>query len=190
MKPFLDGRSLEQRIADAIDLLKENGYMVRGPLTKKTNVKTVAHLITFFYDTLLKYRPDRKYGYGSPTKKDRGLVAQFIASRQATGVSRGRAIQECCELIDLLFRYEHILGLSRPITSLSVLGQEKFGWVTERLLGIKAGVDGEATAEEDAKYFDQLYRQQEKKVDLKKLEEAKTRMDEVLKRYAKKSKKD
>lgn len=188
MSLILDGRSQEQKIADAIELLQENGYLVRGPLLKKNEVKTPAQLVRFFYDTLMRYRPDRDYGHTANSQRDRGIAKQLIESRQSTGVSKARAVQESCEIIELLFEYEPLLHLSRPITSMNVLGQDRLGWITERLLGIKEGLDNEATAIEDALYFDKLSREQEKIVDVIRLTEARERMDKVLERYAKESK--
>jgi len=188
MNFFLDGRSQDQKIADAISLLRDNGYLVRGPLLSKTKIKTAAQMVRFFYDTLLRYHPDREYGHSGNKQRDRGIAKQLILSREATGVSKARALQESCDIIELLFKHEALLHLSRPITSLSVLGQDRLGWVTERLLAIKEGLDNEALAAEEAFYFEHLSRSQEAVVDEERLAKAKERMDGILERYAKKNK--
>lgn len=190
MNLLLDGRSQDQKIEEAISLLRENGYLVRGPLPTRTEVKTAAQLVRFFYDTLLKYRPDREYGHTGSSQRDRGIAKQLIESRKATGVSRARALQESCDIIELLFEYESLLHLSRPITSINLLGQDRLGWITERLLAIKEGLDNEATAAEEALYFERLARTQETIVDEERLSKAKERMDKVLERYAEKSKRE
>ena len=190
MNPVLDGRSLQQKVDDAIELLREQGYLVRGPLLSRTNVKTPAQLVRFFYDTLSRYRPDRQYGHAGSKQRDRAIAKQFIEARKSTGVSKARALQECCDLIELLFEHEPLLHLSRPITSMGVLGQDRLGWITERLVGIKEGLDNEAAAAEDALYFERLSRKQENVVDTERLSKARKRMDKVLERYAEESKKE
>lgn len=186
---ILDGRTQEQKIADAIELLREHGYLVRGPLLSRTKVKTPAQLVRFFYDTMMRYRPDRDYGHTANAQRDRGIAKQLIESRQATGVGKSRALQESCDIIELLFEYEPLLHLSRPVTSMNVLGQDRLVWITERLLGIKEGLDNEAEAAEDALYFERLSRQQEKIVDVERLTKARDKMDKVLERHAEESKK-
>ena len=140
MKPLLDGRSLNQRIAEAKELLLEHGYIVKDPVLKKSDVQTPSQLVRFFYDTLARYNPQMKFVFaGNP--RDRGIAKRFIESRISLGSSQERALAECCELIEVLFRYEEYLGLSFKVTSMGVLGQDSMSWVTERLVQIYEGLN-------------------------------------------------
>ena len=185
---FLDGRSREQKIEDAKKLLQENGYVVRGPLLPKHAVQTPAQLVRFFYDVMAQYNPQFTMVYAGNVQKERAVAKRFIESRIDAGSSRERAIEECCELIILLFKYEKYLGLSFPITSMSVFGQESMGWLTERLWQIYVGINDEIEEAEDQRWFDEFYKEQEENVSKERLEAAKSRMDKVLKRNAKKEK--
>jgi len=187
MKPLFDGRSKKKKIADAIDLLQSNGYVVRGPLIRKSEVQTPSQLVRFFYDTLAKYNPEFKMVFsGNP--KERGIAKRFIESRVSLGVSQDRAVGECCDLIELLFKYERYLGLNFKITSMGVLGQENMSWVTERLVQIYEGVNAQVTQDEESKWWQELYDSQENNVSVKKLEDARNKMDRILSNYAQKEK--
>lgn len=185
---FLDGRSLAQRLKGAEELLLEHGYLVRGPLIEKHEVKNPAQLVRFFYDALARYNPQFKMVYAGNVKKDRAIAKKFIEVRIELGSSKARAITECCEFILLLFRYEQFLSLSFPITSMGVLGQESMAWVTERLWQIHEGLNAEVNAAEEARWRSRLYAEQEKEraTDDDILTEAKKHMEKVLKRHGKK----
>ena len=188
MVNLIDGRSLAQRIADAKELLVEHGYVVRGPLISKYAVKTPAQLVRFFYDTMSQYNPQFKMIYAGNIQRDRAIAKRLIEARIESGCSKNRAIAECCELITLLFKYEHVLGLSFAITSMGVLGQDSMGWVTEKLWGIFEGVNRAANADDEARWFSRLYAEQEKKnaLDEETLLAARNHMNEVLKQHGKK----
>jgi hypothetical protein len=183
---LLDGRTTAQKIQEAIDLLQENGYVVRGPLLVKDAVKTPAQLVRYFYDMLARYRPESVTIYGGNTVRDRAVAKELIAARMKTGCSKQRAITESCEIIDLLFKYEDRLGLAQTVASMVVLGQSKMGWVTEKLLQIRENLDRSVLQEEDAKFFQQLYNKQEANITQDKIKEAREKMDEVLENYGKK----
>lgn len=187
-KPLLDGRSPAQRIQEAIDLLKDNGYVVRGPMVMRGHVKTPTHLVNYFYDTLARYRPSSVTIYAGNMTRDRALAKSLIASRQKTGCSKKRAVVESCELIDLLFKYEEHVGLSGTVSSMAVLGQDRMGWVTEKLLQIREDLDRSLMREEDARFFQRMYKSQEENVEQLQLEAARKHMDEVLSKYGKKEK--
>ena len=186
MNSILDGRTHVQKIEEAVAFLKENGYVIRGPLLLKENVTTPAHLVRYFYDTLARYRPDSVTLYGGNTVRDRVLAKELIAARLKTGTSKKRAITESCEIIDLLFKYEERLGLSQTVASMVVLGQRKMGWITEKLLQIRENLDRSVVKEENAKYFQELYTKQAVNVKQDVLKVARKKMDEVLENYGKK----
>jgi len=185
MNLFLDGRSLAQKVEDAKNLLREQGYLVRGPMLFKHEVQTPSHLVRFFYDMMAQRNPQLEMVYAGNTQKDRAIAKRLIEARIDLGSSRQRAIEESCELIELLFQYEGELGLSFRVTSMSVLGQESMGWVTERLWQIREGLNSAVESELDRKWFDALYLQQENNISHSRLLEAQKRMDGVLLRDGK-----
>ena len=185
-KSILDGRTTAQKVEEAIDFLKERGYVIRGPLLTVSDVKTPAHLVRYFYDTLTKYRPDNTTIYGGNDVRDRVIAKELINSRVKTGCSKQRAIAESCELIDLLFRHEDRLGLSQTISSMVVLGQSKMGWITEKLLQIRENLDRSVDKEENDKYFQRLYTEQEVNIRRDEIEQAREKMDKVLENNGKK----
>jgi hypothetical protein len=187
---ILDGRTTAQKIAEAIAFLQDNGYVIRGPLVMKKDVRTPAHLVRYFYDTLAKYRPNSVTISTGNSTRDRILAKGLIDARAKTGCGRQRALAESCELIDILFKYEPRLGLSQTVHNMAVLGQGNMSWVTERLLQLREGLDKAVRKEEEAKFFQQLYSQQETNIDSKELKDAKNRMDKVLERYGKKEETD
>ena len=179
----LDGRSLTQKIDEAKELLQEHGFLVRGPLISRAEVETPAQLVRFFYDTMAKYRPQTSLSYGGCNKKERGLARKFIQSRRDLGVSKKRAIAECCELITLLFKYEPYMGLNFPVTNMSPLGQDNMSWVTEKLVNIYEGFNREVNEAEDRRWFEELYKEQEETIREQRLVEAREHLDEVIRRY-------
>lgn len=187
----LDGRSLEQRIEAAISLLKDNGYTVRGPFLKRDYIESMATkkqplgLVRYFYDQMFKYNPDFRMGYSGNKKRDLAIAKDFIAFRQDTGISYIEAVRQCCELIDTLFKYESHLNLHRPITSMTVLSKsEGTAWIVERLLNICNGIDVEINDLENDRWFDNLHKEQEEKIDEEGLKQREDFLKEVLDKYA------
>jgi hypothetical protein len=183
---LLDGRTTAQKVEEAINLLKEKGYVIRGPILLRDQVKTPAHLVRYFYDTMARYRPDTSTIYGGNAVRDRAVAKELINARTKTGCSKERGITESCEIIDLLFKYEERLGLSQTVASMVVLGQNKMGWITEKLLQIRENLDRSVVNEENAKYFQRLYLEQEYNVKDDNIKEARKKLDEVLENYGKK----
>lgn len=188
MSSILDGRTLSQKIEDAKRLLLDNGYLVRGPLLKKSDVDTPAKLVRFFYDTLALYNPSFKTVYSGNLHRDRAIAKRLIESRIDVGSGKDRAISECCELITLLFQYEDKLGLGFPITSMGVLGQASMGWVTEKLWQLYEGVNYQVYQHEENEWWSALYKEQENNIDDDVIRKAKERMDRILERYGKNKK--
>jgi hypothetical protein len=181
----LDGRSQAQRIEEAKKLLMDNGYVIRGPLIKKTGVRTPNDLVRFFYDTLTKTKPDLKLGYGGNINRERAIAKRFIDSRVATGTSKQRAIIECCDLIELLFKYEYTIGLEQPVLSMSVLGQDSMYWVTEKLVCLYEKLNVLVVKEEDQKWLDKTIKLQECTVNEDILLRKQTELDRILLSYGK-----
>ncbi len=161
---LMDGRSTAQKIEDAKKLLEDHGYIIRGPLLHKHNVKSPSDLVKFFYDKMIEYNPNMSMHYSSTRKRDLGTAKAFIEARQGLGVSKARALLECCVLIETLFKYEERLGLNFKVSSMSVLGQEALGWITDKLVDIVNGFNTEIAAEKDTIWFEKFYREQEASV--------------------------
>lgn len=174
--PLFDGRSLAKKIEDAKSLLEENGYLVRGPLILKKDVRTPAELMKFFYDRMAFYNPNMVVAYSSLRKRDLSLAKNFIDARQESGISRDRAVAECCEIIETLFRHEDRLGLNFKITSMSILGQEALGWITDKAVDIINNYNFEIAADKENAWFDKFYNNQEDNLSDKLVQEANKRL--------------
>jgi hypothetical protein len=155
-----DGFSKKQKIDFCKQFMLDNGFLVWGPLIYKRQVKTIPQLVTFFYDTMARYRDSNKIFHASPSKIDRGVLSNLIKSRTSLGMDKKRALSECCLFIEKLFEYENKL-LDRPITSARVLGQDKMAWLTDRVWCICENYDASINYEKDKLWFEQLYNNQE-----------------------------
>lgn len=162
---FLEVCSEQQKIDEAKQLLLDNGYLVRGPLLVGIGVKTPSDLVRYFYDKLMYHNPDFRIGYHGERKRDLKIARNFIEARKKTGLGKDRALVECCILIDILFRYESYLGLSFKVSSMNVLGQEQFSWVTDKLVDIYNGINIDIALENEQIYFERLYFKQEEELE-------------------------
>ena len=161
---LFDGRTEAQQIEAAKKLLIDNGYIVREPITTKNSVTSPSKLVKFFYDRVGYYNPELKYLPSADNKRDLSIAKGFIASRTSKSVGRKRAIQECCDIIEVMLKYEPLLGLDFRIYSMRILGQEKLGWVTDKAVEMLNGLNAKVSADEDQKWFDRFYRYQENNV--------------------------
>ena len=185
MFAILDGRTKEQKLADAKSLLIENGYLVKDPPLEKYNVKTLPQLVRFFYDVMAQHNPKFKTVYAGNNKKDCAIARKLIEARTDLGCSKERAYIECCKFIEILFSHEPYIGLSFPITSMSVLSQDSMSWVVEKVWHIYEGIHNEVSKDEESAWLDGIYRQQEKEISERSDEEAVKQLDEVIERYGK-----
>ncbi len=176
MALMMDGRSVAQKIEDAKKLLEDHGYMIRGPITLRENVKTPADLVRFFYDKMTEYNPSMLMHYSNTRKRDLGMAKAFIEARQALGVSKPRAITECCALIETLFKHESKMGLNFKVSSMSILGQEALGWITDKLVDMVNGFNTQLATEQDTIWFEGFYREQEEAVPKHVVDEANKRL--------------
>jgi hypothetical protein len=181
-KSIFDGRTEDQKIQDAIDLLRQAGYLVRGPLLKKSEISTPHKLVQFFYDCLEKAHPDNILSCSLENKKrDLSTAKRLVDSRISLGVDKKRAFVECCELIEVLFNNESDLGLRFSITSMSIFGQDEFSWLTEKLISIYNGMNIEISKRENDKWYDSLYEKlAEQPVGEKEYVEATNKLDRML----------
>lgn len=155
----LDGRSRGQKINEAIEFLREQGYLVRGPLVGEANIKGVPDLVRFFYDTMAYHNPGHTIGFYGSRKRDALLARKFIESRVATGIGKKRALLECCGLIETLFKHQDKLNIT--VTSMSFLGQDKMAWVMECVIAVHNKLNKEVNQELDELWFDRFYKVQE-----------------------------
>lgn len=181
-KSIFDVRTDAQKIEDAAELLKEAGYLVRGPLLDKSNVNTPHKLVRFFYDTLERAHPNNILSCSLENKKrDLATAKRFVESRMELGVDKKRAYIECCALIQVLFTYESELGLRFSITSMSILGQDEFSWLTEKLIAIYNGMNLDLEKRETERWYDSLYdRLSEQPVDETEYKDTVTKLDGML----------
>ncbi len=163
MNTLFDGRSLAQKIEDARRLLEENGYLVRGPVLRKGDVKTSRDLVRYFYHQLMAHNPDAAVAYPDDNR-EQALAKRLLEARVETGISRERALVECCALIDALFKYEEHLGLPFKVTSMHVLGQDKMAWVTHKLVDLLNGYNQDLEDAAQQLWFEELYNSQEENV--------------------------
>lgn len=131
---FATSEELEvKRIEDSKELLISKGYRVEDPPKNfKFNIKSTDGLIEFFYSRMSLKHPELKQ-VSRRKARDRKIISEFIKVRMAKGINRERAIDECAEMIDILFRYEEKFKFKYPVLSIGILGQGKLQWVTEKI---------------------------------------------------------
>jgi hypothetical protein len=178
MNPKLDieGKSKAQLLKEAQDLLLASGYIVRPPIQLSTTVKTPGQLVKFFYGKLAYYNPEFSMIYDGDKKRDLAIAKKFIEARRESGMSRPRAIQECCNLIEFLFANEKGLELTYKVTSMVVLGQDKMAWFTDKLITAYNGYNIGVEKIKEQVWQENLYNEQELKVNKELVETANRRL--------------
>lgn len=181
---LFDGRSTEQKLEEAKRLLQEHGYVVSDCRIDKHGVNSPFKLVRFFYSVMAKYMPPGRVNYAGVPERDLRIAKEFINSNINRGLSKEAAIDFSCQLIEILFRYKALVGLKTPITSMIVLSQgESFSWITEKLIEIYNKDHVRMQEEENIRWFEGLYRQQEYKVDEKKVKDAIVSNEKAVKTY-------
>ena len=105
--------------------------------TPINNVKDVSGLVDYFYSRLFN-----KYEYLTRLtirnrSKEMFIASKFIESRMVDGdISKNTAIQECVDIIDTIFEYEEEFCFKLPIKDISILGQGKLSWITQKAVEI------------------------------------------------------
>ena len=122
-----------QRIGEYKDYLISKGYRVKDPPENpKFTIKTLDELIEFFYSRMSLKHKELKH-VTRRKAMDRKIMSDFVKSRMAKGINKERAIDECAEMIDILFRYEKKFKFKYPVLSVGILGQKNLSWVTEKI---------------------------------------------------------
>ena len=152
---FGDGKSyMEIQIDGAIKLLQSSGYhvvktneqiknlavkcgyKVLDAIVVNSNITTLKELRDHFYTVLYSNNPSSQlYSAGSNWKQDYRLMKLFVEAREATGLNRFNAVQECVAIIDIIFKYKEQFNFKTPI-DIRVLGQDKAGWITQKAVSI------------------------------------------------------
>lgn len=131
---FTDANST-QLVTACVDYLKVNGYKVIKLPKYVDQVKSLDELISFFYSMMeLKHS-----GYISDYRniaENRAIAKRFVEARiEASGINKKEALNECAEIIRTIFNNEHEFNFKYKIT-FRMLGQDKFGWVTDKAVQI------------------------------------------------------
>lgn len=138
------------------------GYRVFDPIKVKTDVDSIPKIVRYFYTRLYKKYPDRNrmLNFG----RDNSIAKQFVESRMKD-VSKKVAIQECVDIIDVIFDHEDQFNFQYPINDMGILGQSKMSWVTEKAISI---LNYEREKEKERR-FEERYREWERAhpIDLK-----------------------
>jgi len=121
-----------QRIDDCKQYLISKGYRVEDPPEKlKFNIKTLDELIEFFYSRMSLKHKELKF-INRRKAMDRKIMSEFVKSRMEKGINRERAVDECAEMIEILFKYEKKFKFKYDL-SIGILGQRNLKWVTEKI---------------------------------------------------------
>lgn len=167
----------EQRIGEYKDYLISKGYRVKDPPeNQKFNIKTLDELIEFFYSRMSLKHKELKY-VSRRKAMDRKIMSEFVKSRMAKGINKERAIDECAEMIDILFRHEKKFKFKYPVLSVGILGQKNLSWVTEKIEDFMNSERIKARIKERQAYRANL----EKRQDVEMEEESLTQEDDLTK---------
>ena len=60
-------------------------------------------------------------------------MSEFVKARMVKGINRERAMDECAEMVEILFKYEERFKFKYPVVSIGILGQGKLKWVTDKI---------------------------------------------------------
>jgi hypothetical protein len=117
---------------DVRDLAVDHGYKVSDPAVVNDKVVNLLDLRNYFYRRLWNKYPNNQYVEGN-IKSEMRAFKLFVESREKTGLNRFNAIQECVEIINIIFDHADKFKFNRPI-DLRVLGQGKAGWITHKAI--------------------------------------------------------
>lgn len=154
---FLTGESVDDsQIEAAKEILLNAGYKV-----EKINVTTKARKIqdikNHFYNRLWAKYPDRYSNRVSNIERDMRFASLFVESRMnPKTVGKVVALQECMDIIDIIFDYEEEFMFKTPIMDITILGQGKLGWITQKAVEILNREKGKEIARESEKMLKEL----------------------------------
>jgi len=119
------------------EYLRFLGYKIIEPIEPKyTNVKNTKDLVQLFY-ALVDYHYPQAVGYYRNIKKDMKIAKDFVQSRMdASSITKKEALQECSLIIETLFKNSSEFNFDGPVSNFGIFGQQKMGWVTEKIIRI------------------------------------------------------
>ena len=120
---------------EAKNIAIESGWQVTEPILVNDKVITIKDLRNYFFMRLWSKYPNRYKYYVDNVKNEFRMIRLFIESREAKGLNRFNAIQQCVAIVDAIFDHEEEFNFKNPI-DIRVLGQAKAGWITEKALQI------------------------------------------------------
>jgi hypothetical protein len=120
---------------EARQIAVESGWQVSEPVLVNDKVVTIKDLRNYFFMRLWNKYPNRYKYYVDNVKNEFRMMRLFIESREAKGLNRFNAIQQCVAIIDVIFDHIEEFNFKNPI-DIGVLGQAKSGWITEKALYI------------------------------------------------------
>lgn len=134
---FLSNKPLEETQLDiAKKMLLEAGYKV-SKVEVSTNVTNVVELKNYFYGRLYRKYPKLYKTTVRNVQRDVRISSLFLEARMKDGtLGKKAALQECVDIIDVIFDYESEFGFKYPIKDIGILGQRKLSWVTQKAIEI------------------------------------------------------
>lgn len=127
-----DKSEQEIRIEEAKRILFDEGYKI-VKVNPNVTVKNVRELVDYFYGKLFNKYPDRIRLVARNLTRDMFLMKKFVEAREET-LPHKTALEECRQIIDMIFDYEEEFGFTTPILDTNVLGQGSAVWITEKAL--------------------------------------------------------
>jgi len=129
---FSNNKSIEKaRIDAAKEILIKVGYRIIDPLIVNKDITNAKQLRDYFYMKLDSKYPHRLRVRLPNIKFDMQLISRFIES-QMDGTNKFTAIQQCVDIINMLFDNESDFNFKYPITDIGILGQGKLSWITSK----------------------------------------------------------
>ncbi len=144
------------------ELLLSRGYKVVDPMKFKYVVTKVDDLISLFYNLYEFHYPEKTFGKKS-LARNRRMMGLFIKSRMNGGsITRKSAMNECANIIRTIFEHYTEFKFTAAV-SIDMLGQDAFGWVTDKAVNIIDASEKSKREADTEKAFDsyELSREQE-----------------------------
>lgn len=134
---FLSGVSVDEtELEVAKEILLDAGYKVTKVLIT-TKFEKTKELKDFFYSRLYSKYPERLIDKVDNIKRDMRMANDFIESRMLDNtIGRMVALQECVDIINIIFDYEDEFMFKYPVVNIGILGQGKIGWITQKAVEI------------------------------------------------------
>jgi hypothetical protein len=119
-----------------INIVKQNNYAVIMKPKGSEKVKTTRDLVDLYY-YLLQFN----LGKVTPCRDDMidlSIAKRFVKKiKDSTKLEYHDALAKCVEIVEGLFKYHNELNLNpQTFTSFKLFGQDKLGWITERILSL------------------------------------------------------